>query len=307
MAKTIKLTPKQEQNTQRIIDKMTPEQVKQLDAFEQEFKQMPDDMKSMVFEAVQRLAEMPEDERNQFLEEMDRFAELMDGYMENYDDEDDYESGDEDYEDEYDYPHFLPRDSVQKYTLRVTLRGIKPAIYRKFCVPSNITLRHLSELLLELMGWMDEHLNQFRKADDFYAPAYQREPELPPVFGLSRTHNQEDYTLSDILNIKGKSIEWEYDFGDSWYHDIRLSSISEYAEGEPLVTFIKGERECPPEDCGGIWGYQDLLAIYAKKKSRKRLTADEKNRLEWNEMDEDFDPEYFDTDFAHLICEDYCE
>lgn len=165
------------------------------------------------------------------------------------------------------------------------------------------------------MGWTNEHLNQFRKGDDFYAPAYQREHELPPLFAPvpdgfpsgPRNHNQEDYTLSDLLTEKGKSIEWEYDFGDSWYHDVKLSSIGDYKADEPLVSFIKGERECPPEDCGGIWGYQDLLSIYEKKKSRKRLTPDEKDRLEWYEMDEDFDPDYFDTDFAHLICEDYCE
>ena len=302
MAKIVKFTSKRE--AQRIIDNMTPEQLEEMKAVEEEFEQMPNETRSMVFDIVQQLAEMPEDERNQFLEEMDRWAEMMDT---NQEEDSDEGEPNEDFDSEYDYPHFLPRKMVQKFTLRVTLRGIKPAIYRKFNVPSNITLRHLSELILELMGWMNEHLNQFRKGDDFYAPAYQREHELPPVFGLSRNHNQEDYTLSDLITEKGKSIEWEYDFGDSWYHDIRLSSIGDYAEGEPLVTFIKCERECPLEDCGGIWGYQDLLSIYEKKKSRKRLTSEEKERLEWYEIDEDFDPDYFDTDFACEICEDYCE
>lgn len=87
------------------------------------------------------------------------------------------------------------------------------------------------------------HLNQFRKGDNFYAPAYQREHEMPVLFGPARNFNQEDYTLSDLLSEKGKSIEWEYDFGDSWMHDIRLSSVGEYKDGEPLVTFVKGERE----------------------------------------------------------------
>lgn len=311
MAKFIKLTPEQEQDTQRIIDNMTPEQLEQMHAFEQEFEQMPEEMRDMMFDLVQQLAEMPEGERNQVLEDMDRFAELMDGYMEDFDDDE----SDEDLDSEYNYPHFLPRENVQKYTLRVTLQGSDPKIYRKFNVPSNITLRHLSELILELMGWTNEHLNQFRKGNDYYAPAYQREHELPPLFATvpdgfpsgPRNHNQEEYTLSDILNVKGKTVEWEYDFGDSWCHDVRLSSIGEYAEGEPLITFIKGERECPPEDCGGIWGYTDLLELHEKKKSRKRLTADEKDRLEWYEMDEDFDPADFDTDFAQEICQDFCE
>lgn len=160
-----------------------------------------------------------------------------------------------------------------------------------------------------------EHLDTILNGDSYYAPAYQREHELPSLFATvpdgfpsgPRNHNQEDFTLYDLLTEKGKSIEWEYDFGDSWYHDVKLSSIGDYKADEPLVSFIKGERECPPEDCGGIWGYQELLGIYEKKKSRKRLSSEEKDRLAWYEMDEDFDPDYFNTDFAHLICEDYCE
>ena len=132
-----------------------------------------------------------------------------------------------------DNPHFLPDDKVLKYTLRVTLRGLKPAIYRKISVPSNISLRYLSEMLVELMGWDGGHLNQFRKGEDYYAPAYQRENEMPIFFGRSRNHNQEDFRLSDVLYGKGKTIEWEYDFGDCWCHDVRLSSIGEYTEGEP--------------------------------------------------------------------------
>lgn len=163
-------------------------------------------------------------------------------------------------------------------------------------------------------------MNQFRKGDDYYAPAYQREHELPPLFATvpdgfpsgPRNHNQEEITLSDIRNVKGKTVEWEYDFGDSWYRDIRLSSIGEYVEGEPLITFIKGERECPPEDCGGIWGYEELLAIrdrwmrYTMSMGRKP-SRDDLDRLLWYNMDDDFDPAYFDTDFAHEICQDFCE
>lgn len=302
MAKILKLTKKQEQESQSIIDNMTPEQIEQMKAFEEEFEQMPEEIQSMMFEFAQRLSEMPEEERNQFLEEMDRFAELMDGDMDD-DIEDDDEFGD-------DYPHFLPRKNVQKFTLRVTLRGIKPSIYRKFNVPSNISLRHLSELIIDLMGWTNEHLNQFRKGDDYYAPAYQREGEndLMMGWGRARNHNQENYTISDILSEKGKTIEWEYDFGDSWCHDVRLSSIGDYKEDEPLITFVKGERACPPEDCGGIWGYEDLLGIYNKKKSRKHLTSDEKERLEWYDMDPRyFDPEEFDTEYAKDVCDDFCE
>ncbi|MCQ2345084.1 MAG: plasmid pRiA4b ORF-3 family protein [Paludibacteraceae bacterium] len=208
------------------------------------------------------------------------------------------------------YPHFLKSDNVQKYTLRVTLKGIKPAIYRKFCVPSNICLRHLSELIMDLMGWGGGHLNQFRKGDDYYAPSYQRTDDTL-FFDSSHEFNQEDYRISDILSDKGKSIEWEYDFGDSWCHEVRLSSIGDYASDEKLVSFVKGERACPPEDCGGIWGYEDLLEIYYKCQkyalgAGKRPTKDELDNLEWYGMDGGFSPETFDSDFACEICDGYC-
>lgn len=305
MAKIINLHPEteitEEQQLEALqaISHMTPEQQEELLAFAEEFDQMPEEAKELMQEFFNIVSSVPEDEREDFLKDLQMLDKIVGT------EGDEVSQGDDN--GEYDYPHFLTRDNVQKYTLRVTLKGIKPAIYRKFNVPSNISLRHLSELLLEIMGWMNEHLNQFRKCDKYYAPAYQREHEMPVLFGLAQNFNQEDYTLSDLLAEKGKSIEWEYDFGDSWLHEVKLSSIGEYKEGEPLVSFVKGERECPPEDCGGIWGYLDLLKLYAKKATRKRLTEEEKERLDWYDMDEDFDPDLFDADFAQIICEDYCE
>lgn len=73
------------------------------------------------------------------------------------------------------YPHYLPAENVLKYTLRIALNGIKPAIWRKIEVPSNITLRHLGDLIVDLMGWGWYHLNQFCKGNDYYMPHYQRE------------------------------------------------------------------------------------------------------------------------------------
>lgn len=101
------------------------------------------------------------------------------------------------------YPSFREGDYALMYTLRVTLKHVSPKIYRKFEVPSNITLRH----------------------------------------------------LADVLCQKGKSIELEYDFGDGWCHEVRLSGISEYIDDEPhYIYFLKGERACPLEDIGGPWG-----------------------------------------------------
>lgn len=204
--------------------------------------------------------------------------------------------------DEGNYPHSLPSDDIRKYTIRVSLKGITPAIWRKFECPSNISLRHLTELLIPLMGWDNEHLNLILAGQDtYYVPYYQHDPDSD----WGDFYYQEEYMLSDLLREKGKTVRWEYDFGDSWMHEIRLSSISDYKADEPHdIVFKGGKRVCPPEDCGGVWGYKELLELHAKRKSRKRLTSEEKERLEWYGIYKNYDP---DEDFDEYECMDICD
>ena len=202
---------------------------------------------------------------------------------------------------EDDYPRYLPADVVRKYTIRITLKGITPPIWRKVEVPSNISLRHLSELIMAVMGWSGYHMNQFRKGlDTYYEPCYQRDGDMEDFSDVRIRHfNQEEYSIGQILEEKGRSFTFDYDFGDGWEHEVRLSSVSEYADGEPRkIRFISGKRACPPEDCGGLWGYDELCGIVRKKASGKRLTRDERERLEWysGDYDDCFDPELLDLD-----------
>ena len=202
---------------------------------------------------------------------------------------------------EDDYPHCLPSDRVLKYTLRIALKGITPPIWRKVEVPSNISLRHLSELIIAVMGWSGSHMNQFRKGlDTYYEPCYQRDGDMEDFSDVRIRHfNQEEFTIGQILQEKGRSFTFDYDFGDGWEHEVRLSSISEYSDGEPRkIRFVSGKRACPPEDCGGLWGYDELCRIAGKKASGKRLTKDERERLEWysGDYDDCFDPELLDLD-----------
>ena len=91
-------------------------------------------------------------------------------------------------------------------------------------------------------------------------------------------------------------MKFEYDFGDSWEHEIWVKGIREYAPGDtPDVIAVKGKGACPPEDCGGIWGYEDLLRIHAKK----RRSKEDKERLQWYHMHyREFDPEVCDIECA---------
>lgn len=203
------------------------------------------------------------------------------------------------------YPSFRDGDHALEYTLRVTLKNIKPSIYRKFVVPSNITLRHLADLIIELMGWSGGHLNAYHIKGHNYHPAYQMTPEYGYYGGIyDNDHRQEDYTIADVLSQKGKAVELEYDFGDGWCHEIRLSSISEYLDEEPhRIYFLKGERACPLEDIGGPWGYMDMIGIVEKKRAGKRLTREEKERLDWMDIDPMlYDPEYLDSEGCEYIC-----
>lgn len=202
---------------------------------------------------------------------------------------------------EDDYPHYLPSDPVLKYSLRISLKNISPSIWRKVEVPSNISLRHLSELIMAVMGWSGYHLNQFRKGlDTYYEPCYQRDGDMEDFSDVRIRHfNQEEFTIGQVLQEKGRSFTFEYDFGDSWEHEVRLSSVSEYADGEPRkIRFVSGKRACPPEDCGGLWGYDELCGIVRKKAAGKRLTKDERERLEWysGDYDDCFDPELLDLE-----------
>lgn len=199
-----------------------------------------------------------------------------------------------------DYPLTLPRKDVKEYHVRIKLNNIDLKIWREVKVPSNITLQALGELLLEVMGWMLEHLYQFRIKDTYYCSKQQIDDSMFP-------ENDRDYskvTLSDVLTEKGVRMKLEYDFGDSWEHDVWVKGIREYAKGEkPSITFVTGQGECPPEDCGGVWGYTELLELTKKQK----LTKEERERLKWYEMDSKsgFDPDFCDIDYFEEVAEDY--
>lgn len=212
---------------------------------------------------------------------------------------------DSDGDEEYDcmgrkYQMVLPRRDVKEYHVRIKLNNTDLKIWREVKVPSNITLQALAELLLEVMGWMMEHMYQFRFKGEYYCSKEQIKDSLFPS-------NDKDFakvTLSDLLTEKGVRMKLEYDYGDSWEHDVWVKGIREYDEGEkPSITFVNGHGECPPEDCGGVWGYADLLGLTKKKK----LTAEERENLEWYQMDEEseFDPEYCDIEFFKEVAEDY--
>lgn len=128
--------------------------------------------------------------------------------------------------------------------------------------------------------------------------------QIDDDFGFWREDDlQEKYSIQDILFEKGKKIIFEYDFGDGWEHEITLSRFDSYNAGEKReIVYIDGKGACPPEDCGGVWGYSGLLETLNKLKVGKRLNKEEKEYLEWAGWDETYDPDYVDITECQDIC-----
>lgn len=205
---------------------------------------------------------------------------------------------------------FLNVGDVREYHLRIKLTGSPVSVWRELKVPSNISLELLSRFLLHAMGWEDVHLHQFRQGNTFYKSRADIE-DANDLFGgffhhaNRRIYDANDCALFEVLKKKGDRMMFEYDFGDSWQHDVWVKGIREYEpDEEPVVSLVKGAGACPPEDCGGVWGYADLLEIRAKA----RKTKEEKERLKWFGIDDKrFDPEEYDLEYEQDILDDYWE
>lgn len=152
----------------------------------------------------------------------------------------------------------MPVCELKKYTLRIKLRGISPSIWRKIEVPSSVKLTSLAEIIITAMGWWNEHLHQFvgKGRNQLYTTA--QKPDDDCFFGDRRVWGG-DVPISHLLKKEKDKVLFEYDFGDGWEHDVVLSKVDDYADGEKrVVRLVGGKRACPPEDCGGVWGYNEL-------------------------------------------------
>lgn len=175
-----------------------------------------------------------------------------------------------------------PTKTEAIYQLKVTLRGSKPPIWRRLQVPATTTLADLHPILQVAMGWHNAHLHQFIVDGAYYSAVNLDDPFM-------ETHDAGKAILRQIAPREGSKFVYEYDFGDSWEHVILVEKI---VPPEPDVHYprcLTGKRAGPPEDCGGIWGYSDLLEILAQ--------PDHPEREEWLDwLGEEFDPAAFDVD-----------
>lgn len=174
--------------------------------------------------------------------------------------------------------------SSTAYQLKISLRGVsKPPVWRRVVVPDAIRLDELHEVIQRAMGWDDGHLHVFSQGWTEYGTP---DPELGH-------QNERGVSLSDLLAGSGDKLRYTYDFGDGWEHDILLERSVPFEPGARYPRCLTGKGACPPEDCGGVWGYADLKEIIADS-----AHEDHDDMLEWLGLDSagDFDPTSFSVD-----------
>ena len=138
-------------------------------------------------------------------------------------------------------------------SLKVTLRDTKPPVWRRLLVPGETTLGDLHRAIQAAMGWDDCHLHTF----DIEGRQYGDRRAVDDVADENRL------TLNGLTKSGVTRFAYTYDFGDNWQHAVVIEKSLPAVEALSRPVCIAGKRRCPPEDCGGPWGYRELLDVLA--------------------------------------------
>jgi hypothetical protein len=167
------------------------------------------------------------------------------------------------------------------YQIKVTLKGSKPPIWRRIQVTSATTLAQLHHIVQCVMGWEGYHLYRF----DVRGMEYGDPRMLEEMEG----EDARRVTLETLVQGAKDKFLYEYDFGDSWDHELRIEKVLPYEAGKRYPVCLTGKRACPPEDCGGIWGYASFLEAIQDPQH-----PEHEEMVDW--VGGEFDPEAFDLD-----------
>mgnify|MGYP000935233432 CR=1 FL=1 len=170
--------------------------------------------------------------------------------------------------------------------LKITLKGIRPPVWRRILVKDDITFYKLNNIIQCVMGWSGYHLYEFRLGNLIIG---EKDEDYYNFYG--------DYEFKSARRLKLSSINFKpkdkffyiYDFGDNWEHSITVEKVLEPQEGMKYPICIAGKRNCPPEDVGGPWGYQNFLEAIKNPNH-----PEHESMLEW--IGGFFDPEEFNMD-----------
>lgn len=180
--------------------------------------------------------------------------------------------------------------------LKISLKNSTPPIWRRVLVKSSISFYELHYTIQIAMGWGNYHLYEFKIGD--YRIGIKDEDFDDPESGSSKIIVAKEITLDEVIS-KGefKNFSYEYDFGDGWIHSIVVEKTMPLDQDRYYPVCIKGKLSCPPEDCGGLYGYYNFLEIISNKKH-----PEYKDMVEW--MGGRFDPNEFEVDDVNVDLED---
>ena len=170
------------------------------------------------------------------------------------------------------------------YRFKITLQDSGPAIWRRI-ETKDVTLQELHVLIQTAMGWMNSHFHQFEIADTRYTDPRFMDEALDDFGAIEYS----GIRVSDLVSEHGARLRigYEYDFGDSWQHEVALEQVTNSEPGSRYPRCLDGERACPPEDVGGVYGFADYVEAVTNPDH-----SEHDELLEWNGP---FDPAQFDA------------
>lgn len=179
------------------------------------------------------------------------------------------------------------------YQFKIILKDLRPPVWRRIQVPEDYSLYDLQVAIQDSFPWSGYHLHQFSSVT-------LREAERK-FYGLPDPDNDDwrkiilewGVKIRDVFQINGnKALNYDYDFGDNWQHRVELEKILQTEAGVKYPRCLAGRRACPPEDCGGPFGYEDLLKILKNPRHEEY-----RDMCDWLAIDEggEYDSEHFES------------
>jgi hypothetical protein len=148
------------------------------------------------------------------------------------------------------------RKQKHAYQMLVRLVDSEPSIWRQISVPGNMTLADLDRIIQAAMGWTNSHLHLFSVEGQVYGTF--DDEWVDEIANLA----DDEFTLDEVLGTKVKSFSYEYDLGDGWQHEVDVQMVmiaDEDRNSWPMC--LAGANACPPEDVGGLSGYEEFLEV----------------------------------------------
>lgn len=221
---------------------------------------------------------------------------------------------------------------TQIFQLRISLNGVRPEIWRRFLVEDNISFEKLHNIIQIVMGWENYHLYEFKIGNESIIPEEEgynlaegsfkklfSSPEFIKMLeqkdlskgsasldinkmnkilkNIEKNETKKQYGVTAKINLLIKSenqkFTYIYDFGDCWEHTVVVEKILDRDDSKKYPICMDGGRNCPPEDCGGVYGYDELMKIRKNKNHhyyKERI-------VDW--LGEDYDPELFVVDWVN--------